>query len=330
MEAKKRHILEIQETVWCLKSRALWPREGDRNTRFFHLFLNHRRNINAIWHIKTNNRDWVHSTNDILREAISYFENFYKAWVGVNIVDQIWGSEDYPSMFNKESNQVIFHPITLEEILWVLKSFAKDKCPCPDGWTMDILIHFFDLMGEDLVDLVGEWWLSRQISRAINSTFLALILKKYDPSSFEDLRPISLCNIIYKLISKVIAEHIKNNLSKFIYRDQFGFLHNCLIYDVIGTTQECIHIIHTKNLEAVVMKVALHKAYDCVNWSFLHLILTKIGLVVKNVDWIMACVSLVWFVALINGYQWDFFGGKGIETDFLLFHPCYSFWSWTI
>jgi len=99
-------------------------------------------------------------------------------------------------MFNDDSNEALFHSVTLEEILWVLNSFKKDKYPGPNYWTMEIFIHFFDLMGQYLLDLVEKYQLSGQISGAINSTFLALILKKYDPSSFLDFSPISLCNII--------------------------------------------------------------------------------------------------------------------------------------
>lgn len=55
------------------------------------------------------------------------------------------------------------------------------------------------------------------------------------------------------------------------------------------------------------MKVDLQKVYDCVDWAFLRIILTRIGLDMKNIEWIMACVSIVQYVVIINGYPTKFF-----------------------
>lgn len=107
------------------------------------LVSNHKKNINAIWHIKAANGEKVYSTYEIQREVVSFFEDFFKPRVGVNIVDQIFGTEDYPSMFNEELNESLFCPITLEDVHLVLKTFVKDKCPSLDGYTVELFLHFF-------------------------------------------------------------------------------------------------------------------------------------------------------------------------------------------
>lgn len=104
--------------------------------------------------------------------------------------------------------------------------------------------------------------MTRHISGSINSKFIAFVPKVSNPSSFPKFNPISLCNITYKLILKICAECIKGILSVHISGEKLGFLHNRLIHDAIAIAQECIHSIHTKKLEAVVMKVDLQKAYD--------------------------------------------------------------------
>lgn len=92
-----------------------------------------------------------------------------------------------------------------------------------------------------------------------------LIPKSSRPLSFSDYRSISLCNITYKLISKIFVSKIKDTLSEHISLEQFGFLTNHQIHDVVATMQECIHSIHSKKMEALVMKLDMHKAYDCVD-----------------------------------------------------------------
>jgi hypothetical protein len=103
---------------------------------------------------------------------------------------------------------------------------------------------------------------------SLNLTFIALIPKVDKPSSFGDFKPISLCNLAYKIIAKIIAIRLKLYLSKSLSLEQFGFLKGRKILDVVGVAQECLHNIKSKKLKALVLKLDLQKAYDCVNWDF--------------------------------------------------------------
>ena len=132
-------------------------------------------------------------------------------------------------------------PVTLSEIEGALKSFKKDRSPRPDGCPVEFYLHFFELLGKDLLLAVEFARISGHISPSINSTFLALIPKKDKPVTFMDFHPISLCNLVYKLISKVIAVRLKPFLDKRISSEQFGFLKNRQIVEPIGITQETLH-----------------------------------------------------------------------------------------
>ena len=88
--------------------------------------------------------------------------------------------------------------------------------------------------------------MSGLVSGALNSTFITLIPKRSKPTSFDDFRPISLCNFIYKIISKIIAKCLKPVLAKVISPEQFGFLPHRKILDAVGATHEGIHSIKAK------------------------------------------------------------------------------------
>jgi hypothetical protein len=89
-------------------------------------------------------------------------------------------------------------------------------------------------VGDDLLDLVEDTRIRGRIKSSLNTTFLALIPKENNPWTFGDYRPIALCNLCYKLISKVIANRIKPVLSRELSSEQLGFLKGRKILDAIG------------------------------------------------------------------------------------------------
>jgi hypothetical protein len=134
------------------------------------------------------------------------------------------------------------------ELKAVLSLFKRDKSSGPDGWTVKFFSHFFDLVGGDLLEMVEETRTKGLSAGRLNSTFLALIPKVNKPHTFGDYRPISLCNICYKIITKIIANRLKPFLSESLSMEQMGFLKGRHIQDVIGTVHECLHNIKKKRV----------------------------------------------------------------------------------
>jgi hypothetical protein len=196
----------------------------------------------------------------------------------------------------------------------VLEGFEKAKIPRPDGWMVNSFWNFFDIMGPDILDVVEESRVSGVVYGALNATFIALTPKEEKPETFSDFLLISLCNLIYKIITKIINNRIKPMLSKFMTKEQFGFLDDRQILDAIGVSQESIHNIKSKKMKALIMNIDLMKAYDRVNWDFLRLVLLQVGLSLEATNWIMGCVTSTNFVVLINGAPTEFFKShKGLR-----------------
>jgi hypothetical protein len=103
-----------------------------------------------------------------------------------------------------------------------------------DGWTIKFFEDFFDLFSEDLLRVIEEVMMEGRVPSNINSMFLALIPKVDHLETFNDFCPISLCNTVYKIISKKIVVQLKSILSWVISYEQFCFMVGRNIHEAVG------------------------------------------------------------------------------------------------
>ena len=142
---------------------------------------------------------------------------------------------------------------------------------------------------------------------ALNHTHIVLISKINNPVKMSDFRPISLCNIIYKIIAKVLANRLKQILPHIIAPTQSAFLPRRLITDNVLVAYEALHMMHGRKkgkTGTLALKLDVSKAYDEVEWSFLRRIMLKLGFPKGWVDRVMSCVSSTSFSVLINGKRY--------------------------
>lgn len=216
LEMQKDKILKEREEAWRLKSRAIWLKAGDDNTRFFQNYAKGRKVTNTIWKLPLPNGDMAENFHKLARLGTSHFRSLFKVPHEANLADIILVARIFPCFVGEEEANELTLPVTLEELEGVLKWFKKDKSPGPDGWTIEFYLAFFDLLASDLLRVVEECHSTGRLFNAINSTFIGLIPKNDTPGYFDGFRPISLCNCLYKIISKIIANRIRPILSQHI------------------------------------------------------------------------------------------------------------------
>jgi hypothetical protein len=157
----------------------------------------------------------LHNGQEKLKvEAVKYFKKISKHGIIPSTIDQVKVAGLFSRLVTEAEVEALYSLINLGELKEFLSMFKLDKSPGPDGWTIEFFIRFFDLVGGDLLEMVEESRLKGIISGGLNSNFLALIPKVNKPLSFGDFRPISLCNLCYKVISKIIENQIKPIMSR--------------------------------------------------------------------------------------------------------------------
>lgn len=134
-----------------------------------------------------------------------------------------------------------------------------------------------------------------------------MIPKKDKAESYEDFRPIALCNTLYKLLTKTIANRLHNLLPLLISEEQTGFVLGRTIYDGIIIAQEAIHLVQTNKEPSMLIKLDIKKAYDKVDWHFLCKCLEAFGFAKQWINLIYDCISTPRISILVNGSPVGFF-----------------------
>ena len=272
-----------------------------RNTKFFHTKAKQRERRNSIRKIQDDAGVIHEEEEDIAEVFVRHFQNLFCANSDTEmgpVLDKVQRS------LSDEMSRMLEEPYRGEEITEALKQMHPTKAPGPDGMCALFYQRYWGTVDDDVVAtalhiLNGEGNIS-----SINQTYIALIPKKKDCESPADYRPISLCNILYKIISKVLANRLKRVLPNVIHESQSGFVPGRLITDNILVACECFHYLRKKKKGRegyMGLKLDMSKAYDRVEWVFLEEMMLKMGFPESYVSLLLKCVRSTSFSILVNG-----------------------------
>jgi hypothetical protein len=171
-----------------------------------------------------------------------------------------------------------------------------DKSPGPDGFNPAFYQRFWEHCGDDIFAAASSWLDRGYFPSSLNETNICLIPKCDNPTSMKDLRPISLCNVLYKIVSKVLANRLKSCLDKLVSQEQSAFVEGRSILDNFLIAIEVIYAMKRKtkgHRGELALKIDISKAYDKVDWGFLCGMLVRMGFAEQWIQWMMMCVSYV-------------------------------------
>jgi hypothetical protein len=258
---KLNHLLVQQDMYWRQRAKTHWYRDGDLNTKFFHAAATFRKKVNKILSLETH--EGVHVTDDsgMLSIAKNYFEELFEGHDSIrspviNLLNHVVDNED---------NALLTAPFCREVFKEALFSMQPDKCPGLDGFNPGFYQHFWSVCSEDIFNECCQWMNEGQFSPSLNSTNVALIPKGTEQKTMKDWRPIALCNVLYKLLSKVLANCLKQILHKCIADSQSAFVPGRSILDNALVAIELVHYMKTKTKgkdKSVALKLDISKACD--------------------------------------------------------------------
>ena len=175
------------------------------------------------------------------RLASNYFETMFTTSNPASFDEILCGLS--PTI-TAEMNTSLDRPFVVEEVQRALHQMAPLTALGPDGMSPIFYKSFWHIVGKDVTNVVLHALNSGFVLDSLNSTFITLIPKIKDPKKVSDFRPISLCNVVYKLIGKVLVNRLKLILPYVVSDSQSAFLSRRLITDNVLVAFETLHYLN--------------------------------------------------------------------------------------
>jgi hypothetical protein len=202
----KKHSLalaSLKRTMARLRSRISWLKDGDANTRLFHMHARHRKRKNFIGKLIAGER--VCTSHE---DKAAVIDDFYDNLLGtctvrehtINLADLGINAQDMSELEL---------PFTEDEVWRTIQQLPSDKAPGPDGYTGRFYKSCWAIIKEDIMVAISAVWSRKMVNfGTLNSAYITLLPKKEGAEQPKDLRPISLVHSFAKLITKLLANRL--------------------------------------------------------------------------------------------------------------------------
>jgi hypothetical protein len=299
LKHKLNDLLIQEEAFLRQRAKTFWMRDGDMNSKFFHAAATSRKKRNKITKLWREDNMEINTQAGLCQLSLEYFEELFSA--GTCQKEPVLQAID--TRLNDHDNHMLTAPFGDDEFRDAIFQMHSDKAPGSDGLNPAFYKHFWLLCGREVIDACNKWLHESILPPSLGDTNIVLIPKCDQPKSMKDLRPISLCNVVYKILAKTLANRLQKVLDKCISDEQSGFVAGRSITDNVLIASEIIHYLKCKtrgNKGEAALKIDISKAYDRVDWSYLFGVMEKMGFDTIWIRWMRMCVTNISYHVLVN------------------------------
>jgi len=258
--------------------------------------------------------NWVEGEEQLKHLVFKYYSALFTSQGGSLVSSFL--NQIQPRV-TQQMNEMLLADFASAEIKRALDQMGDLKAPGPDGMPAIFYKKCWHIVGERVIKEVLQVLNGGEMPAGWNDTNIILIPKVKNPTELKDFRPISLRNVIYKIVSKVLANRLKKILPDIISSTQSAFVPGRLITDNILVDYEVTQFLRNKKKGKTgyaAVKLDMSKAYDRVEWSFLQAMMRKLGFHDKWNRLILKCVSTVLYKIRVNNeYTKTISPGRGLR-----------------
>ena len=289
-----------------LRAKARWHLEGERNSKYFCNLENRHYQEKIIPRLIKGNGEEVTEIKDILEEQKEFYKQLYTSRKpNISREDEetfFPQGEDVRKLSNEES-QTMEGELTIKECYEILKSMKKNKSPGQDGFTTEFYMHFWEHLKKPMVNALKECFDNGSMSGSQRLGIITCLPKPGKPKEYmKNWRPITLLNVDYKIMSGVIANRIKLHLNPLISDSQKGFVSGRYIGECTRIVSDLIYKLKKSNQEGILLLLDFEKAFDSLEWSFIHKTLDYFNFGQNMKKWIKIFYTNIESCVINNGH----------------------------
>ncbi|XP_055960978.1 uncharacterized protein LOC130015240 [Mercurialis annua] len=256
-------LLEKEETYLKQRAKHFWLKDGDSNTKYFHRVASNRKKKNNLLKLRDEGGVWRSSSWEIAGILKRYFSEL----IASPIEGLLLHEPAVQSRFNAHHNEILMQQATFEEVRKAVFSMHNDKASGPDGLNPTFYKNYWNIVGSDVVKMCRQFMANGKLGEGLNNTGIVLIPKINSPEYVTDLRPIALCNVAYKILSKVLTNRMTKLMPLIISENQSDFVENRLITDNFLVAFEIGHYLRRRSRGQdglAALRIDMRKAYDII------------------------------------------------------------------
>ena len=270
-------IYSIKGKEAMFRPRARWIENGEKPTKYFFNLEKRNYEKKIITQLKTTDDEIISGMTDINKEIENYYKNFLTSTISQ---EKVKDYDDHFALFTsnlqnpklcQDEASELEHELTKDELLNALKGFHPGKTPGDDGFTKEFYETFFELFWKDLIDSFNEAFQTDKLSISQRHGIISLIPK--DENNLMVLinwRPITLLNVDYKILTRVIVKRIESKLPKLVHSDQTGFVKGRYIGQNVRLLNDLMEFTESNKLPGILLFIDFEKAFDTLEWPFIH------------------------------------------------------------
>lgn len=251
-----------EKLYWAQRARSSWLKHGDRNTSYFHRLATQKQKKKTINKLEDESGVKIEGEENLQTLATKYFQELFTTNPIQDNSILMNRMEPCVEMYH---NEALTKKLLAEEVYDVIKIMASLKAVGNDGFPAFFFQKYWHLVGNDIVRYCLDVLNEGKIFDAINKANIVLIPKVSDLKNMGQYKPISLCTVIYKIISRVLVNRFRKVLEIYVDETQGAFVPGRQITDNILITYEVLHSLKKKRggrTGYFALKLDMSKIYD--------------------------------------------------------------------
>ena len=283
-----------------ITSKARWLEEGDKPSRFFFKLERERIQRNSISSVLNSDDVEVFSHTEIEHEIVQFYSHLFSS----ETIDPLCKQTCFASIENHldfTQQQSCEGFLSLQELSDAVKTLNLGKSPGSDGFSVEFYLFFWDILGPLLLRVANQCFRDGNLCDSMKGSVTRLIYKKRgDIKNLKNWRPISLLNVDYKIISKVLTLCLSKVLESIVNPDQTCSVPGRSILSNVTLLRDIIDFIQETDECAILVSLDQEKAFDRIDRTFLLQLLEVYGFGPDFCRWLTTLYDDAFMQIIIN------------------------------